>query len=124
MGNRAEAPVNLIKLSLLMILLGGAGGAIGSMAGNLLGRGGVLGGGLVGGSALVVAAGFLGARWGWISHAQRLWAILGGFFGFALASMVTLSTLSSPIGPVLSTLLIGIGAVLGAIVGNSPHAKA
>lgn len=116
--------MNLLKLSLLMIFLGGAGGAIGSMAGNALGKGGVIGGGLVLGAALVVAAGFLGTRWGWISHAQRLWAILGGVFGFALAVIVTLSTLSSPLGPLLSTLLIGTGAVLGAIVGNSPHAKA
>ena len=54
--------VNLLKLSLLMILLGGAGGAVGSMAGNVLGRGGVLGGGLVGGSLLVVVAGFLAAQ--------------------------------------------------------------
>lgn len=116
--------MNLLKLSLLMIFLGGAGGAIGSMVGNSLGRGGVIGGGFVVGSLLVVAAGFLGARWAWITHAQRLWAILGGVFGFALAAIVTLSTLSSPVGPVLSTLLIGTGAVLGAIVGNSPHAKA
>jgi hypothetical protein len=116
--------VNLIKLSLLMILLGGAGGAIGSMAGNALGRGGVLGGGLVGGTALVIAAGYLAARWQWVTPAQRLWAILGGVVGFALAAMVTLSTLSSPIAPMLSTVLIGTGAVLGAIVGNSAHAKA
>lgn len=116
--------MNLIKLALLMSLLGGAGGALGSMGGNTLGRGGVVGGGFVGGCILVVAAGFLGARWGWISHAQRLWAVLGGVFGFALAAMVTLSTLSSPFGPVLSTLLIGTGAALGALVGNSPHAKA
>jgi len=115
--------VNLLKLSLLMIFLGGAGGAIGSMAGNVLGKGGVIGGGVVLGSALVVAAGFLGTRWGWISHAQRLWSILGGVFGFLLAVVVTLATLSSPVGPVMSTLLIGTGAVLGALVGNSPHAK-
>jgi hypothetical protein len=120
-GNHA---VDLIKLALLMIFLGGAGGAIGSMAGNALGRGGVLGGGVVLGSLLVVAAGFLGARWHWITLTQRLWAIVGGVFGFVLAVIVTLSTLSSPVGPVLSTLLIGTGGVLGAVVGNSAHAKA
>ncbi|MEX2155052.1 MAG: hypothetical protein WD825_17035 [Gemmatimonadaceae bacterium] len=116
--------MNLTKLFLLMILLGGAGGALGSMAGNALGRGGVVGGGLVAGAALVVVGGFLGARWGWIKRSQRLWATLGGVFGFGLATMVTLSTLSSPVGPILSTLLIGTGAVLGAVVGNSPHAEA
>jgi hypothetical protein len=107
-----------------MILLGGAGGAIGAVAGNALGPGGVFGGGLLLGAALVVAGGFLASRWGWITRPQRLWAIVGGVFGFALAWIVTLSTLSSPMGPILSTLLIGSGAVLGAVVGNSPHAEA
>lgn len=116
--------MNLIKLFLLMVFLGGAGGAIGSMAGDSLGRGGVIGGGFVLGAALVIAGGFLSTRWGWIRRAQRIWTIIAGVFGFALAAIVTLSTLSSPVGPILSTLLIGTGAVLGAIVGNSPHAEA
>src|SRR5881397_2479210 len=98
-----------------MVLLGGAGGALGSMGGHSLGRGGVIAGGLVGGAALVIAGGFLGERWRWIKPPQRLWTILGGVMGFALASMVTLSTLSSPVGPMSSTLLIGTGAVLGAL---------
>jgi len=115
--------VNLTKLFLLMVLLGGAGGALGSMAGNALGPGGVIGGGLAGGTALVVVGGLLSARWGWIRRSQRVWAILGGVSGFGLATMVTLSMLSSPVGPILSTLLIGTGALLGAVVGNSPHAE-
>jgi hypothetical protein len=116
--------VNLLKLFLFMVLLGGAGGALGSMAGNALGRGGVITGGLVGGAALVIAGGFLSARWHWIKLPQRLWTIVGGELGFGVASLVTLSTLSSPIGPMLSTLLIGTGAVLGALVGWSAHEKA
>lgn len=115
--------MNYLKLFLLMVFLGGAGGALGSMAGNALGRGGVIAGGLLGGAALVVVAGFLSARWHWVKPARRLWTIVGGVLGFALASIVTLSTLSSPIGPILSTLLIGTGAVLGALVGASPHAE-
>jgi hypothetical protein len=116
--------VSLLKLGLFMILLGGAGGVLGAVAGNALGRGGVLGGGLVGGLCLISVGGVLAARWHWISPAQRLWAILGGAFGVLLAFMVVLSTLSSPIAPVIGTLLIGAGAVLGAVVGNSPHAQA
>jgi hypothetical protein len=113
--------VNLVKLFLLMVLLGGAGGVLGSMAGHSVGRGGVIGGGLVGGAVLVVAAGLLSARWHWIQPPQRLWTIVGGVMGFALAGLVTLSTLSSPVGPVASTLLVGTGAVLGALVGQSAH---
>lgn len=116
--------MSLLKLFLLMVLLGGAGGLIGSIAGSAFGRGGVFGAGIVAGSALVIAAGYLSARWHWIKAPQRLWTILGGVLGFGLASMVTLSTLSSPAGPSLSTLLIGTGAVLGALVGRSAHEEA
>ena len=80
-----------------------------------LGAGGLFVGGIVGGLLLVVAVGYLSERRHWIRQTQRLWVILGGVFGFVLACMVTLSTLSSPIGPILSTLLIGAGAVFGEI---------
>ena len=115
--------MNQVKVFLLMMLMAGAGGALGSMAGHSLGRGGLIMGGVLGGSLLVVAAGFLATRWSWLQRGQRIWAIAGGVFGFLLAVMVTLSTLSSPVGPVLSTLLVGTGAVLGAKVGGSAHAE-
>ena len=116
-----------MKLTLLfmsMCLLGGIGGALGSMLGHGLGRGGLFAGGFVVGVLFCVAGGFLGERLHWIKRQQRLWVILGTVAGFALACMVALSTLSTPIGPVLSTLLIGSGAVLGAVVGKSPHEEA
>jgi hypothetical protein len=115
--------VRLFKVFLLMVLLGGAGGALGSMVGHFLGRGGLIAGGIVGGIALVAAGGFVSAARQWIAIGQRLWVIIGGVLGFGLAVMVALSTLSSPVGPILSTLLIGTGAVLGALVGRSPHAE-
>ena len=115
---------NLTLLFVSMCLLGGAGGALGSIAGHGLGSGGLFAGGIVGGLLLVVAVGYLSERRHWIRQTQRLWVILGGVFGFVLACMVTLSTLSSPIGPILSTLLIGAGAVFGAMVGQSAHDQA
>ena len=107
-----------------MCVLGGIGAALGSIVGHGLGRGGLFAGAFVGGVLLCVAGGFIGERIHWIRPPQRLWVILGAVFGFALACMVALSTLSSPIGPFLSTLLIGSGAVLGAVVGKSPHEEA
>lgn len=107
-----------------MCLLGGAGGALGSMLGHTLGPGGLFVGGFAIGTLFVVAGGYLAVRWKWIRMSQRLWAILGGVFGFALAAMVTLATLSSPWGPIFSTLLIGSGAVLGALAGYSAHDQA
>jgi hypothetical protein len=106
-----------------MCVLAGAGGALGSMVGQALGRGGLIVGGVIGGVVFVVAAGYLADWRGWIRHTQRLWTILGGVFGFIVACLVALSTLGSPTGPILSTLLVGAGAVLGAFMGRSAHEK-
>ena len=114
----------MVKLALLMILLGGVGGAVGGVVGTSLGPGGTIGGGLLVAAAFVVAAGFLAERWGWISRGQRLWAILGGVFGLGIALMMFLSTLYSPVGHYVSPVLIGIGGALGSLVGRSTHAKA
>jgi hypothetical protein len=116
--------VKPVLLFLLMCFLGGAGGALGSMVGASIGRGGVFIGGFVGGLALVIASGYLSARWHWITLSQRFWTIVGGALGFGLAALVTLTTLASPLGPALSTLLIGTGALLGARIGVSAHEQA
>jgi hypothetical protein len=50
----------------------------------------------------------------WIVRPQLWPTALGAAIGFLAASAIAVNTLSSPIGPVLSTLLIGVGAVLGA----------
>ena len=114
----------MVKLALLMILLGGVGGAVGALVGTSLGPGGTIGGGLFVGMLFVVGAGYLAARWHWIAAGQRLWAILGGVFGLGMATMMFLSTLYSPVGHYVSPVLIGIGGALGALVGNSAHAEA
>ena len=106
-----------------MIVLGGAGGVLGSIVGNAFGRGGLIAGGVLGGLLFVTAGGFLAERLGWIARAQRYWVIAGAVTGHGLACLVALSTLSSPVGPALSTLLIGSGAALGAVVGRSPHGE-
>ena len=116
--------MKLALLFLTMCVLGGAGAALGSMVGHGLGRGGLLVGGFVGGVLFVIVAAVLSQRFGWIRPSQRLWAALGGVFGFALACMIALATLSSPLGPVLSTLLIGSGGLFGALVGRSAHDEA
>lgn len=113
-----------MKLSLIFVtacLAAGIGGALGSIVGHAAGRGGLIVGAVLGGVLLVVAVGFLAARLGWIPRVRLLWTVLGGVFGFLLACLVALSTLSSPIGPILSTLLVGTGAVLGATLGQSAH---
>jgi len=113
--------VKLAYVFVTMCVIGGIGGAVGSMVGHGLGRGGLLVGGFFGGALFVIAGGFLCVRLGWIRASQRFWTNAGGVLGFVLACMVALATLSSPVGPILSTLLVGTGAVFGALVGHSAH---
>lgn len=113
----------LVKLFFLEVLLGGGGAVAGSMLGNAFGRGGLFIGAVVGGAAMVTAAGYLACRLDCVHRSERFWIIGGGLAGFGAACLVTLATLSSPVGPVVSTLLIGIGAVLGAMFGRSPHGQ-
>jgi hypothetical protein len=107
-------------LFILACALGGAGGALGSMAGHALGKTGLWAGGILGGllASMLVARIALWRRW--IVRSQYWPTVLGAVTGFLLACAVVVNTLSSPIGPIMSTLLIGAGAVLGAI--RSPSA--
>ena len=113
----------LVKLFFLEVLLGGAGAVIGSILGNAVGRGGIIIGAVLGGSVMVVIAGQLACRFNCVHRRELFWVIGGGTAGFAVACLVTLATLSSPLGPVLSTLFIGTGAVLGSVLGRSPHGQ-
>ena len=99
--------------------LGGLGGALGSMVGHAAGRTGLWIGGLVGGVLGSIAAAALARARGWIAPAQFSATAVGGSVGFLLAALVAVNTLSSPVGPVLSTLLIGLGALIGATTRRS-----
>ena len=110
--------MNLLKLFLLAVLLAAVGVASGGAVGMNIGRGGLLLGGFIVGVLFVIACGFLGARWHWIERSQRLWAILGGGFGFMFAFMVALATIAVPYALLASTVLVGTGMVLVAVAGG------
>jgi hypothetical protein len=107
----------LLRLYLLATLLGGAGGAIGSILGNAGGRVGLFAGGLSGGAVLSLVAAVIASRRGWIPATRFRGAAVGAVLGFLLAASVAVNTLSSPVGPLLSPLLIGAGAVVGTVYG-------
>lgn len=95
----------------------------GSILGNAFGRGGLLTGAVIGGVAMIALAGHLACRFNCVHRSERFWVTGGGIAGFLVACLVALATLSSPVGPVLSALLIGVGAVLGSVLGRSPHGQ-
>jgi hypothetical protein len=105
--------MNRATLFLVACALGGIGGAVGSIVGHALGNRGLWAGGILGGllASMLIARIALWRRW--IVRSQLWSTALGTGIGFLLACAVTANTLSSPIGPIMSTLLIGAGAVLG-----------
>jgi hypothetical protein len=98
----------------LMSAVGGLGAFLGSLLGNAAGKTGLFAGAIVGG-AIAIALGIrLAARLALVPKTRIAHATLGALGGFALAALVAVNTLSSPVGPVLSVALIGLGAVFGA----------
>jgi hypothetical protein len=100
-------------LFLVACAIGGLGGAFGSVVGHAFGKGGLWAGGLAGGLLASVLVARIAVWRVWIARARFWPTALGTALGFLLACAVAVNTLSSPIGPVMSTLLIGLGALLG-----------
>jgi hypothetical protein len=106
--------MNALKLFLVCVILGGLFAALGSMLGARFGHTGLMAGGVLGGVLGSIAAVRVAQRRSWISNRQFTGASIGAAAGFVASAFVATHTLSSPIGPVLSTALIGLGAIAGA----------
>lgn len=113
----AESEVISMSGVLLFVLssfLGGLGGALGSMVGSSMGRTGLWIGGVVGGLLGAAGAVAVAKRRRWIASGQARATTVGAMAGFLAAAAIAVNTLSSPVGPILSSGLTGIGALLGA----------
>jgi hypothetical protein len=106
----------MVRLYLFLVscVLAGIGGAVGSILGNALGEKGLWIGGVLGGILGSVTAALVSRAIGWIMPSQVRGTATGATVGFLAAALIAVNTLSSPVGPVLSTSLVGIGAVMGA----------
>jgi len=103
-----------VFLFITACILGGLGGAAGSILGNAAGRTGLFAGGMIGGLLGASLTGPIGRWRGWIGPERVRATALGAALGFLAAALIATQTLGSPVGPVLSTALIGIGALVGA----------
>ncbi len=106
--------IRRVPLFLTACLLAGIGGVLGSIVGHAAGARGLMIGGVVGGLLGATESAFLARSRGWIDKARLHRTAAGACIGFLAAAAVATRTLGSPIGPVLSTLLVGLGALLGA----------
>ena len=102
-----------ISFFLAACFLGGLGGAVGSMIGGAFGQHGLFIGGFLGGLATAVGFARLAIWRKWIGEKQFWPTAVGAAVGFLAAATVAVKTLSTPIGPILSTSLTGIGALVG-----------
>jgi fructose-specific phosphotransferase system IIC component len=105
--------VKRFLLFVVACVLPGLGGAVGSIAGNAVGKTGLWTGGVLGGLLASLLVAWLAAKMQWIPGEKLRATALGTAVGFLLAAAVAVNTLSSPVGPVLSTMLAGLGALVG-----------
>jgi hypothetical protein len=107
-----------VFLFLVSTIVTGAFAAIGSMLGHFFGPHlGVILGGVFGGLFGAIFSARIAVRLKWIAHEDFYPTTFGAEIGFLAAVIVAMKTLSSPIGPILSSLLIGIGALVGSWIG-------
>ena len=90
----------------------------GSVLGNSMGRTGLFAGAIVGGFAGVGLAVWLSSRLGLLSKGNLLTPFIYGSLGFIVAAIIAVNTLFTPIIPLLSLLLIGVGTLLGKAIGQ------
>jgi hypothetical protein len=100
-------------LCVLLIAAGGAGAAGMSMIGAAFGRRTLFAGGVIGGLMGTIAGAWLAGWFGWIERADVTFTAAGAALGFLAAAAIAVNTLQSPVGPMLSTLLIGAGGLVG-----------
>jgi len=103
-----------VPLFVVSTVLGGLGGLLGSILGSAAGKNWIAVGGIAGGLLASLASAAVARGRGWIPI-DRYWnTAIGTAVGFLSAALIATHTLNSPVGPIASTLLIGVGAVLGA----------
>ena len=92
----------------------GFGALVGSILGNSVGKPGLVFGAIAGGTLGVLGAVHLARRLSWVPGTETVGALIGGLIGFAIAIPITLTNMHSPVVPVLSCGLAGVGILLGA----------
>src|SRR6266545_5694848 len=101
-------------LIVLVSFLGGIATFLGSILGNAFGKTGLYTGAVIGGIAGVFVATKIAVR-RQILGPKRFWpATVGGILGLLLAATIATNNMSTPVVPLASILLIGLGAVFGA----------
>ena len=107
-------------LFVLVTFFAGVATFLGSVLGHFVGKGGLYTGAIIGGIAGVAVGTRIAVKRG-VLGPKRYWgATIGGVLGLILAAEIATRNLSTPVIPLASILLIGLGAIFGAA---SRHGK-
>ena len=104
-----------ISLFLIVCFLSGVSTLVGSVLGHSLGGNGLFIGAIVGGSLGVLVSTWLAIRLDLIERSTFGAVAVSGLAGFGLASVIAVTNLHTPIIPLVSVALVGLGAVVGKI---------
>jgi hypothetical protein len=107
-------PVHARRTLILAWLVTGLCAVGGSMLGNALGRSGLFAGATLGGIVGVAVSVLVAVRLAWLPRAARGGAMIGGLVGFALAVPIAVLTGDTPVTPIASCALVGVGVLFGA----------
>jgi len=102
-----------ITLFLIVCFLSGVSIFIGSVLGHAAGGNGLFIGAMVGGCLGVLASTWLAVRLKLIARSTYGAVAVSGIAGFILASILAVTNLNTPIIPLASIALIGLGAIVG-----------
>ena len=92
---------------------------LGSIGGHAFGRTGLSVGAFVGGIIGIALAGLLARRLRLIDHRSYLPVVIGGIIGYVFAAVIAVCNLHTPLVPILSVSLVGLGAVAGSFTGRN-----
>ena len=101
------------RLFILACVLGGVGAFVGSAIGGMFGNRALFVGAVIGGLLVAPLTARVALWRKWITPSQSLGTTIGAAIGFLVAAFVAVNTMGRAVGPVLSTALIGVGAVVG-----------
>ncbi len=106
-------PLKPIPVFLATWVLAGLGAVVGSILGSAAGKPGLFAGAGVGGVFGVGAAVVVFTKVQWLASEDRGGAFVGGIVGFAVAAPFAVTNLHTPMTPVLTCALAGVGLLLG-----------
>jgi hypothetical protein len=104
-----------ISLFLIVCFLSGVSTLFGSVLGHSVGGNGLFIGAIVGGSLGVLISTWLAMRFNLIERSTYGAVAISGLVGFLLASGIAVTNLHTPIIPLMSVALVGLGAIVGKI---------